>query len=213
MLDIIHPQINDYIEKQFAEEDRVLGEMAAYGDKKDFPYIGPQAGRILFILARLLKARRIFEMGSGYGYSAYWFAKALPEGGKVFQTEYSGENSKKAREFFERGKLAGRTEWLTGDALELIDKTPGEFDIVFLDLDKEHYPDAFRKAADRIKSGGLLIADNTLWFGKVLEPRPDAETAGIREFTRLLFQDPRFFATIVPIRDGIAVGYKKDGTE
>lgn len=208
MIELIHSGLNQYIEKQYEEKDPVLLEMQEYGLKRQFPFVGPQVGRLLFILAKLLDAKRIFEMGSGFGYSAYWFAKALEEQGKVYQTEGDPENSKKARTFFAKGKLEKKSEFLIGNALSLIDQIPGEFDIVFLDLDKENYPLAFEKTAARIRSGGLLIADNTLWSGKVIEPNPDADTQGIQKFTRLLFGDKRFFAAILPIRDGVAVGYK-----
>ena len=170
--------------------------------------MGPQVGRLLFILTRLSGAKRVLEMGSGYGYSAYWFAKALPADGIVIQTEFSEANSKKAREFFKRGGLTAKTEFLVGDALKLLDEISGNFDIIFLDLNKEQYPDAFKKVKARLKAGGLLLADNTLWFGRVIEDDNDPTTKGIREFTRLLFSDRDFFATILPIRDGVAVGHK-----
>ncbi len=209
MIPIVHEAVNEYIEKRYEEKDPVLLEMQAHGENRDFPLIGPQVGRVLFILTKLLKAKRIFEMGSGYGYSAYWFARALEEGGKVYQTETKEANSKKAREFFTRGGLAAKSEFLVGDALQLIDTVPGEFDIVFMDLDKENYPKAFKKVRDRIRPGGLLIADNTLWFGRVIEKDGDPTTEGILEFTKLLFHDKDFYATILPIRDGVAVGYKR----
>lgn len=208
MIPIINEAINQYIEERLEEKDPILREMQTYGESLDFPLVGPQVGRLLFILTRLLKAERIFEMGSGYGYSGYWFARALPPQGKVFQTEFNEKNSEMARGFFERAKMTAKAEFLVGDALKLLAQTPGEFDIVFLDLDKENYPKAFQKAKGRIKRGGLLIADNTLWFGRVVEADNDPTTVGIREFTQLLFRDKDFFSTIVPIRDGVAIGYK-----
>ncbi len=207
-MQIIHEAINRYIEEQYHDQDPVLREMQVYGEKRDFPLVGPQVGRLFFILTRLLKPKRIFEMGSGYGYSAYWFAKALPEGGTVYQTEYSEENSLKAREFFKKGGLTRKTEFLVGDALNLIDGVSGQFDIIFIDMDKKNYPAAFQKAKERLSPGGLFMADNTLWFGKVLDPHPDEDTRGILKFTDLLFKDPDFLATIAPIRDGVAIGYK-----
>ncbi len=208
MIPIIHDAINRYIEERYEENDPVLREMQVYGEDRDFPLVGPQVGRLLFILTKLLKAKRIFEMGSGYGYSAYWFAKALPSDGKVFQTETKEANSKKAREFFTRGGLAAKSEFLVGDGLKLIEEVAGNFDIVFLDLDKENYPTAFKKAKTRLNKGGLLIADNTLWFGRVVEDDGDPTTVGIQEFTKLLFGDKDFFSTIVPVRDGVAIGYR-----
>ena len=209
MSNIVNESINAYIEKQYQEDDPVLLEMENYGKERNFPLVGPQVGRLLFILTRVLMAKSVFEMGSGYGYSAYWFAKALPQRGKVYQTENLQKNSKKAREFFEKGGLEEKAEFLVGDALELIDRVPGDFDIIFLELQKEDYTTAFSKAKKRLVPGGLLIADNPLWFGRVLETSQDPETLGIQKFTQLLFTDPGFNATILPIRDGVAIGYKK----
>ena len=207
-MEIIRQAINEYIEAQYPTSDPVLEEMQKRGRKLDFPIVGPQVGRILFILARLVGAKRIFEMGSGFGYSAYWFAKAMAEDGVVYQTEGDRGNSKLSRDFFKRSGLEKKSEFLVGDALELIDTTSGLFDIVFIDMDKEHYPAGFKKAKARLRKGGLLIADNLLWFGKVLENRDDPDTRGIKEYTRLLFSDKDFFATILPIRDGVGVGYR-----
>lgn len=205
----VTPKIDRYIDGLLIEKDPVLRQMQKLGTQRDFPIVGPQVGRVLYILAKLIGARRIFEMGSGFGYSAFWFAKALPLGGKVYQTESSEKNSKQAQDFFNRAGLVKKAEFLAGDALELIDQVKGTFDIVFIDMDKESYPVAFKKAKRRIRKGGLILADNVLWFGKVMEKLPDAQTQGILEFTRLLFNDPEFFATLLPIRDGVAMGYKQ----
>ncbi len=205
----VTPKIDKYIDGLLIEKDPVLREMHKLGTQRDFPIVGPQVGRMLYILAKLVGAKRIFEMGSGFGYSAFWFAKAMPAGGKVYQTEGSEKNSKQAQDFFSRAGLSKKSEFLVGDALELIDRVKGTFDIVFIDMDKESYPAAFKKAKKRIRKGGLILADNVLWFGKVMEKFPDAQTQGILEFTRLLFNDPEFFSTIFPIRDGVAVGYKQ----
>lgn len=205
----VTPKIDRYIDELLIEKDPVLGEMQKLGTQRDFPIVGPQVGRMLYIFAKLVKAKKIFEMGSGFGYSAFWFAKALARGGKVYQTEGSRENSRKARDFFHRAGLSKKAEFLVGDALELIDQVKGTLDIVFIDMDKENYPAAFHKAKKRIPKGGLILADNVLWFGKVVGKLRDPQTQGILEFTRLLFNDQDFFATILPIRDGVAVGYKQ----
>ncbi len=208
-MEITAPEIERYIEGLFVDPDPVLQEIERLGKVKKFPIVGPQVGRVLYLLAKLAGAKNIFEMGSGFGYSAYWFARALPAGGKVYQTEGSPENSKLARDFFKRAGLEKKAEFLVGDGVKLIDQVKGTFDIIFIDIDKENYPAAFKKAAPRLRKGGLLIADNLLWFGKVLEDTDEPETLGIKEFTRLLFRDSEFFATVLPIRDGVGVGYKQ----
>jgi len=208
-MELIAQAVNDYIEKQYSQPEPVLEEMERLGRKRDFPIVGPQVGRVLSLLARLVDAKRIFEMGSGFGYSAYWFAREFPAGGKIYQTESSEANSKLARDFFKRAGLEKKSEFLVGDGVQLMDETTGPFDIIFIDIDKENYPSAFKQAKPRLRKGGLLIADNLLWFGKVLGNNPDPETSGIKEYTRLLFQDKDFFSTILPIRDGVGVGLRR----
>ena len=208
MLPIIHQAIEQYLDKYSIEEDPVLTEMQAYGESIEFPLIGPQVGRLLYILASTLKAKRILEMGSGFGYSAFWFAKALPESGKVIQTEFGKHHCEKSREFFEKGKMLEKTEIHHGNSVEIADQLEGPFDIVLIDADKEYYPLAFQKTKDKISPGGLLIADNTLWFGRVLDQNPDEGTRGILDFTKLLFEDSSFFSCMLPVRDGVAIGLK-----
>mgnify|MGYP001619215604 CR=1 FL=1 len=207
-MEIVAREIDRYIEGLYLSEDPVLREMEKLAQARNFPIVGPQVGRVLFILTKLVGAGRIFEMGSGFGYSAYWFAKALSPQGKIYQTETSPENSDLAKEFFERGGLVKKSEFLVGDGTQLIEKVGGEFDIIFIDIDKEKYPRAYREAKGRLRKGGLLLADNLLWFGQVLEESEDPATLGIKEFTNLLFHDPDYFATILPIRDGVGLGYR-----
>ena len=208
-MEIVEKAVERYIEGLYPPADSVREEMERLGNARRFPIVGPQVGHMLYILAKLAGAKRIFEMGSGFGYSAYWFAQALPEGGRVYQTEGDLKNSELAQDFFRRAGLSKKAEFLTGDALRLIEDVKGDFDVIFIDIDKENYPAAFKKAKPRLKKGGLLVADNLLWFGKVLEETDEPETLGIKEFTHLLFNDPDFFATVLPIRDGVGVGYKQ----
>ncbi len=209
MFNLVPEKIDRYIEGHYLETDKVLSEMEQYGMSRKFPLVGPQVGRLLFILTKLVKASRVLEIGSGYGYSAYWFAKALPASGKVVQTEYSKENSDQARDFFTRGGLLKKTELHTGDGLELIAKIGGPVDILFLDLDKKSYAAALEKDKPLLKTGGLVIADNTLWSGQAADPSiKDEDTEGIRRFNKKLFSDPDFFTTILPVRDGVAVGLR-----
>ena len=210
-MEIIAEKINDYLEGLYPQDDPVLQEMEKLAELRNFPIIGPQVGHLLFILARLAGAKRIFEMGSGFGYSAYWFAKALPADGKVYQTETAEKNSQLACDFFKRSGLEKKSEFLVGDGLKLIDQVGGPFDIILIDMNKEDYPKGFEKAKRYLRKGGLLITDNLLWFGKVLEENREArdpETAGIKKFTQFLFNDKEFFATIVPVRDGVGIGYR-----
>lgn len=208
-LSITHPDIHAYLEKVRPASDPILREMEEYGEQHNFPYIGAQCGRILYALAVISGARRIFELGSGYGYSLYWMAKAMSAGGLVIGTENNPQNVARARAYFSRGGLTERADIRQGDALELFRREKGPFDLVMCDIGKEQYPAALALAKPRLRRGGILIADNILWSGKVADPAVhDPATEGIREFTRLIFADPDLFSTAIPIRDGLSISVK-----
>lgn len=203
-----HPDIHRYLMTVTPERDPIQKEMEEIAKKNNFPIIGPLVGRFLCQMALLTKAKKILELGSGYGYSASWFAKGMPKGGTIICTEGSEENARMARDFWKRGKVKVKLDFRVGDALSVIDKVKGQFDIILCDIDKWQYPEAFKKAVPRLRKGGLFITDNLLWSGKVIEPNPDADTRGIIEFTKLIYNAKNLLATLLPIRDGISVCVK-----
>jgi caffeoyl-CoA O-methyltransferase len=151
----------------------------------------------------------VFEMGSAIGYSTIWWAQAVGADGKVYYTDGSPANAEKADDYCRRSGVRDRVEILTGNSLELIDQVDGEFDIVFNDVDKHYYPEVFRKAAGRVRIGGLFITDNVLWSGRVADASiNDPNTDAIRTFNRLLYADKRYFTTVAPLRDGVAVAMR-----
>ena len=208
-LELVHPRVEDYLYALTPESDPVLKEMERFGRSLDFPMVGPLVGRFLFQLACCVKANRIFEMGSGFGYSAYWFAKAISKEGEVIGTEASSENAARAKAFFKKGGIEQKITFQVGNATDIINHHPGPFDIIFIDIDKESYPDAFHKALPKLRPGGLLIADNVLWFGRVVTGDRSPSTEGIREFTRLFYTTKGLFTTIVPLRDGVSISIKE----
>ena len=202
--------VEDYLYSLLPARDEVLAEMEAAAAKRDIPIVGPAVARVLHQLALILGAKNIFEMGSAIGYSTIWWARAVGENGRVIYTDGDRKNADEARGYFERAGVAGRITVKVGDALELLSEQKQEFDIIFCDVDKEDYPRAFRVALPRVRKGGLFIADNALWSGKVTEKNPsEASTKGIVEFNRLIYSSPEFFTTILPIRDGLAVAIKR----
>jgi predicted O-methyltransferase YrrM len=206
--DIVFPHIEKYLETLETTRDGVLREMERQAQAGDFPIVGPLVGRVLCLLARSIGARRIVELGSGFGYSAYWFARALPEDGELILTEGSARNMAQAREFFQQGRVACRARFELGDAFEILDRLPGDFDIIFNDVDKQYYPAAFHKAVPRVRPGGYFISDNMLWGGRVVNDASHPTTRGVLELTRLLYGAPNLYTTILPIRDGVSVSLK-----
>jgi predicted O-methyltransferase YrrM len=177
--------------------------MQAYGESRNFPIVNCEVGRVLYQLTVLSKARRVFELGSGFGYSTMWFALALPPNGVVHHTDGDPENTKLAHHYFKKAGLLKKVRFHPGDAIASLNQTPGIFDIYYCDIDKDGYPDAYRAIAKRAKPGNLVLTDNLLWSGKVAQTHPDKTTGAILEYTRLFWNDRRFASSMLPIRDGV----------
>ncbi|HEX9234898.1 MAG TPA: O-methyltransferase [Actinomycetota bacterium] len=214
-MDITHPAVEDYIRGLLARHDEpVLLEMEAEAKERGFPIIGRMVGVAIEILARSIGTRRVFELGSGYGYSAYWFARAVGQGGEVHLTDGDPANEAKARDYLGRAGLWDRVEFHVGDAVTALKAAEGQFDIVYCDIDKHGYPEAWQASRDRIRPGGFYICDNTLWSGRVTGS-PDAEpfrepswTDAIKAMNSAVASDQDFLATILPIRDGVMVALR-----
>ncbi len=207
-MQILDPQVGAYLEGWLPPRDPVLTEMEKLAASKGFPIVGPLVGRLCFQMVKLVGARRIFEMGSGFGYSAYWMALALPEGGKIICTEGNKDNIERARIFFDQGGLTERAEFYHGDALELIQQFEGQFDIILNDVNKRDYPKVLDVVTPRVRPGGVLITDNMLWHGRVVEKQQDPDTEGVLKYTEVLYASREFWTTIVPLRDGVALSLK-----
>ena len=213
-MDIVDPRVEDYMRSLLGRYDEpVLLEMEAEGKERGFPIIGRLVGVTVELLARSIGARRVFELGSGFGYSAYWFSRAVGPGGEVHGTDGDPANEAKALEYLGRAGLEGPIRWHVGDAVANLNAIDGEFDVVYDDIDKEGYPDAWRAARERIRVGGLYLCDNVLWSGAVADPEGDhgrdrATTEAILEHNRLIAQDERYVSSIVPTRDGVMVALR-----
>jgi caffeoyl-CoA O-methyltransferase len=206
---IVTPAVAKYMLDLLPERDPVLREMEATAAKRNIPIVGPAVARVLYQYARLIEAKKVFEMGSAIGYSTLWWARAVGESGEVFYTDGDKKNAAEARGYFQRAGVEGRIRVQTGDALELLSEQKQEFDIIFNDVDKEDYPRVLHLVGQRLRKGGLFITDNVLWSGRVTEVKPqDQSTRAIQEFNRQLYAMPEFFTTIIPLRDGLAVAVK-----
>jgi caffeoyl-CoA O-methyltransferase len=207
MSGIIEEKTDQYLRSLVPKRDAVLREMERYAARHDVPIVGPACARVLYQLARLIGARRVFEMGSAIGYSTLWLARAVGPKGTVYYTDGDPANADRAEAYLKKAGMRDRVRLLVGDALALLDSTEGQFDLIFNDVDKTQYPDALNRAVDRVRAGGLLVTDNVLWYGRVARPAAarDLETRAIQKFNRLIHRSPKLFTTIIPLRDGLAV--------
>jgi caffeoyl-CoA O-methyltransferase len=212
-MEIVNAKIEDYMRDLLGGTHPVAEEMEARAKERDFPIVGRTVGITLEVLARAIGARRVLEMGSGYGYSAYWFARAVGPEGEVHMTEGDAGNQEKAVAYLDRAELAGRVRSHVGNALDIIEELDGHFDVVFCDIDKGDYPAAWAKASERIRVGGLYLCDNVLWDGRVVtgedrQGTPAGWTAAVRQHNEAIAADERYLSTIVPTRDGVMVALR-----
>jgi caffeoyl-CoA O-methyltransferase len=211
MRNITHEPVEKYLYDLLPQsEPAVLRDMEAQAKQRDIPIVGPAVARMLYLLAQISGAKRIFEAGSAIGYSTIWWALAMGESGRIIYTDGNPKNADEARGYFQKAGVEKRIDVRIGDALEILsEEKPGSFDIIFNDVDKEDYPRVFKLAIPRLKSGGLFITDNVLWSGRVADPKnEEPTTTAIREFNQLLFSSKELFASIIPLRDGVAVARK-----
>ncbi|WP_029522608.1 O-methyltransferase [Persephonella sp. KM09-Lau-8] len=202
---LVNSKLEEYLENLSVEEDPIVLEMEKYAKEKDFPIIGREGGRLLYLLTRLKNPRLVVEIGSGFGYSAYWFAKGLKKG-KVVLIDYQEKNINLAKEFFTKAKLLDKVEFRVGDAIE-IGQEYKNIDILFLDLEKAKYMKAIKTLEKNLSPDGIVIADNVLFQGKVLFEPENKKAKILNQFNKYMFEN--YFSVILPIRDGILVAVKK----
>lgn len=209
---LLPPKVTDYVTGLVPARHPELVAMEDYAAENNFPIIGPACGYLCYQIARLVGARQVFELGSGYGYSTAWFARAVVEngGGRVHHVVWDEELSRRARRHLGALAFDDVVEYHVDEAVATLRATPGPFDVIFNDIEKRDYPGALPVIKEKLRSGGVLIVDNMLWNGRIFsldDASPDTE--GIRQLTRELTGDSDWITTLVPIRDGLMVAYKK----
>lgn len=203
----IQDDVEEYIYGLLPERDAVVTEIEDYAAQQKIPIIGPAVARFLTLLVQISGAKRIFELGSAIGYSTIWLARAAGPKAEIFYSDGDPEKARRALDYFQRAGVADYIKIITGDAIAALKNTPGEFDLIFNDIDKHQYPAAMEAALPRLRAGGLLVTDNTLWSGKAARPaeQNDVNTLGIQELNKRAYGSKDLFSVLVPLRDGLTV--------
>ncbi|HTX90313.1 MAG TPA: O-methyltransferase [Anaerolineales bacterium] len=209
---LIPEYVMDYIDGLVPPRAAEMQAMEDHAGKIDFPIVGPASGALCYQVARMIGARRIFELGSGFGYSTAWFARAVAEngGGEVYHVVWDEELSQQARKHLATLGYDGMIRYHVGEAVQTLRETAGPFDLIFNDINKEGYADSLPVIAEKLRPGGVLIVDNMLWHGRIFDAGDKTPATGsVRKLTELLTRDPGWIVSLVPVRDGVMVAYKQ----
>jgi predicted O-methyltransferase YrrM len=208
----LNEELYNYIVSTFANEDAVLKQVVDQTASKKFPLIqiSPENGKFLYLLIKMINAKRVLEIGTLTGYSTIWMARALPVEGKLITLEIDPKHAEEAKKNFKKAGLDSKIELILDSAIQSLDKIENEkFDFVFIDADKTGYPAYFDKVIGMMNKGGLITADNTLRDGDVVKENPDEGTKAVQEFNKKVANDPRVESLLVPISDGVTVCWVK----
>lgn len=202
----VTPELEAYLRPLFWAEDALLQDLA-----RDIAARGPQIqvsseeGRLLALLVTAVGAQRVLEVGTLFGYSGVWMARALPPDGHLDTIEYTPLHAGAAREWFERAGLGARVTVHEGAALEVLPRLDGPYDLAFFDAAKAEYCDYLDHALRTVRPGGLILADNVFWNGRVAADSDDADVRGIRDYNARIASDPRLSSSVIPVGDGLSV--------
>ncbi len=201
-----------YITDTFIQEDELLKQIVTDTEAKKIPLIqvSPETGKLLGMFIKMIGAKNVLEIGTLTGYSTIWMARALPPEGSVTTLELTKAHADEALSNFKKAGLDGKISLKLGKAIESLDILTGStFDLVFIDADKENCVNYFNKVINMVRPGGLIITDNTLRRGEVIEPNPGPGALGIIEYNKLVAKDSRVESLLVPIDDGITISFVK----
>ncbi len=210
-MDLIAPEAQNYLDKLIPPRDEELRKMEEHARRSGFPIVGPASGHLCYQITRMIGARSVFELGSGFGYSTAWFARAVKEngGGTVQHVVWDKTLSVRARQHLSALGYEDIVKYHVGEAVAALRESDGPYDVIFNDIDKASYPDSLPVIQDKLRPGGVLIIDNMLWSGRIFDEADRSEsTVGIRRFTTKIIDDPGWIVSLVPIRDGLIVAYR-----
>jgi caffeoyl-CoA O-methyltransferase len=172
---------------------------------------GHLQGRVLSMLSHMVNPKYVMEIGTYTGYSALCLAEGLQEGGKVFTVDINEELEPMVRRYVEEAGLTDKIDFRIGKALEVLPTIDAEFDLVFIDADKNNYANYYDMVFDKVRTGGFIVADNVLWSGKVLDDTStmDVDTKALLDYSKKIHADPRVENVLFPVRDGLMIARKK----
>lgn len=212
MAKLTYPDVQDFLISLVPPREEEMKKMEQYAKRTDFPIIGPAAGYYCYQIARMIGAKSVFELGSGYGYSTAWFAKAVKEngGGAVHHVVWDAKLSEMATRHLSQLGYGNILQYHVAEAVETLRQTSGPFDLIFNDIEKQDYPKSLPLIKEKLRPGGVLIIDNILWSGRIFDKKDTSPaTQGVREFTRMITKDSDWIVSLAPVRDGMIVAYKK----
>jgi caffeoyl-CoA O-methyltransferase len=205
-MDLINESLQRYSEEHTSPESELLRNInrdTHANVLRPRMLSGHLQGRVLSLISKLLRPKRILEIGTYTGYSALCLAEGLAIDGKLITIDVNEELEARVRKAFAESPFASNLELIIGDATKILPSLEDTFDLVFIDADKENYLSYYDLVIPKVRHGGIILADNVLWSGKVVEPRPDKDTRAIQEFNRKIHEDHRVENVLLPIRDGI----------
>lgn len=211
-MDFLPKQLQAYIENHTSEEDALLKKINRNTHAQVLMsrmLSGHVQGRFLSMMSKLVKPKNILEIGTYTGYSAICLAEGLQQSGKLITIDVNEELEGRVRPYFKDSGFGDKIDLRIGDARKIIPTLKESFDLVFIDADKENYSTYFDLVIEKVPSGGLILADNVLWSGKVLDSKPDKDTKAIIEFNKKVHEDPRVENLLMPLRDGVMMILKK----
>lgn len=213
-MDFIDEKLVDYVEGHTSKESEVLYDLNRNTNLNVLQprmLSGHLQGRVLSMFSKMIKPDNILEIGTYTGYSAICLAEGLNENGKLYTIDINEELEEMAHSYFKKAGIDDKVEMKIGNALEIVPEIDKEFDLVFIDADKNNYINYFNLVIDKVKKGGFIIADNVLWSGKVLknDNELDQDTKTLKEYNKMIQNDERIENVLFPIRDGLMVARKK----
>ena len=211
-MNFISDKLQQYLDDHSMEESDLLKALDRETHQKVLQprmLSGSYQGRLLAILAKMIGPKKILEVGTYTGYATLCMAEGLTTGGSIDTIDHNEELADMQRRYFDQSPYGNQITQHLGEAKDILKTLAGPYDLVFLDADKENYPHYFDLIIDKLETGGVILSDNVLWSGKVLEKATDEATSALQEYNHKINTDVRVETVVLPIRDGLTITRKR----